>query len=71
MNFIRSLFVENYWFVSQIFRIGVIFTYIATVILFGRFLLEIALAIEKIVKICRRTSKKIKESGDKHGARFV
>ncbi len=71
MNFLRSLFLENYWFVSQIFRIGVIFTYIATVILFVRFLLEIALAIEKVIKICRENSKKPKEKGDENDTRFV
>ncbi len=71
MNFLRSLFLENYWFVSQIFRMGAIFLYITTIILFARFLLEVVIAVEKIIKICCENSKKPKEKGDENDTRFV
>lgn len=71
MSFFRMLFLENYWFISQIFKIVAIFTYTCTVILFGRFLLEIAVAVQKIIKICRKISKKSNLKQDENDAGFI
>lgn len=71
MHFLGMIFAENYWFISQIFKLFVILIYISTVFLFGRFLFEITVAAEKFFKDIKKVLKNSNEKDDKNGSRFV